>query len=156
MKNPLDKSIYLKRTFLKDYPIRGDFFRDQTAIIHSMPYRRLKHKTQVFFSPENDHVCTRIEHVMHVATIGATICKGLNKQGWKLNVEMPFCICGKKLMLRIAGDVGKGYRRVRCTVNYRTAYPDHGICLRICVDQEKTVQEQCYVDYFFHTGCLYA
>ena len=92
MKNPLEQSVYLKRTNPKDYPIRGDFFRDQTAIIHSMPYRRLKHKTQVFFSPENDHVCTRIEHVMHVATIGATICKGLNKHGWGLNSEMAFAM----------------------------------------------------------------
>ena len=83
---------YFKRTNPKEYPIRGDFFRDQTAIIHSMPFRRLKHKTQVFFSPENDHVCTRIEHVMHVATIGATICKGLNKHGWDLNIEMAFAM----------------------------------------------------------------
>jgi len=92
MKNPLSKEEYLERVDRSEYPIRGDFFRDQTAIIHSMPFRRLKHKTQVFFSPENDHVCTRIEHVMHVATIGATICKGLNKQGWDLNVEMAFAI----------------------------------------------------------------
>lgn len=92
MKNPLSEADYLKRNVEKEYPIRGDFFRDQTAIIHSMPFRRLKHKTQVFFSPENDHVCTRIEHVMHVATIGATICKGLIKQGWELNVEMAFAM----------------------------------------------------------------
>ena len=91
-KNPLKDSVYLERTTPKEYPIRGDFFRDQTAIIHSMPYRRLKHKTQVFFSPENDHVCTRIEHVMHVATIGATICKGLNKYRWNLNPEMAFAM----------------------------------------------------------------
>ena len=92
MKNPLSKEDYAKRVDEKKYPIRGDYFRDQTAIIHSMPYRRLKHKTQVFFAPENDHVCTRIEHVMHVATIGATICKGLNNFGWDLNVEMAFAI----------------------------------------------------------------
>ncbi|MGQ1945466.1 HD domain-containing protein [Geofilum sp. OHC36d9] len=92
MENPLSKEEYRKRVNEKEYPIRGDYFRDQTAIIHSMPYRRLKHKTQVFFSPENDHVCTRIEHVMHVATIGATICKGLNNFGWDLNVEMAFAI----------------------------------------------------------------
>ena len=46
--------------------IRNDFERDYTRIIHSNAYRRLKHKTQVFFSPENDHICTRIEHVTHV------------------------------------------------------------------------------------------
>ncbi len=92
MKNPLTSEDYTKRKTKKECPIRGEFFRDQTAIIHSMPFRRLKHKTQVFFSPENDHVCTRIEHVMHVATIGATICKGLNNFGWELNPEMAYAI----------------------------------------------------------------
>jgi len=92
MKNPLQESIYCERKIPKEHPIRGEFFRDQTAIIHSMPFRRLKHKTQVFFAPENDHVCTRIEHVMHVATISATICKGLNKYGWNLNQEMAYAI----------------------------------------------------------------
>lgn len=92
MKNYLSKEIYLKRTKNQEDDIRGAFFRDQTAIIHSMPFRRLKHKTQVFFAPENDHVCTRIEHVMHVATIAKSICKGLNYNNWKLNVEMAFAI----------------------------------------------------------------
>lgn len=92
MENPHNPEVYQQRTVNKQHEIRGEYFRDQTAIIHSMPFRRLKHKTQVFFSPENDHVCTRIEHVMHVATIGATICKGLNNNGWKLNPEMAFAI----------------------------------------------------------------
>ena len=40
----------------------------------------MKHKTQVFFSPENDHICTRIEHVTYVESINHTIAKylGLN------------------------------------------------------------------------------
>ena len=46
-------------------------------------YRRLKHKTQVFFSPENDHVCTRIEHVTHVESISHTIAKALG-----LNIDL--------------------------------------------------------------------
>lgn len=92
MQNLLSIETYESRKNPKSYPIRGEFFRDQTAIIHSMPFRRLKHKTQVFFSPENDHVCTRIEHVLHVATIGATICKGLNHFGWNLNPDMAYAI----------------------------------------------------------------
>jgi len=92
MKNPLQIADYKLRKEVRENPIRGDFFRDQTAIIHSMPFRRLKHKTQVFFAPDNDHVCTRIEHVLHVATIGATICKGLNNHGWELNQEMAYAI----------------------------------------------------------------
>lgn len=68
--------------------IRGPYFRDQTAIIHCSPFRRLKHKTQVFFAPKNDHICTRIEHVLHVASIAATICKGLNGRGFQLDIEL--------------------------------------------------------------------
>ncbi len=92
MKNPLSEKIYTKRTEEKDAPIRGAYFRDQTAIIHSMPFRRLKHKTQVFFAPENDHVCTRIEHVLHVASIAKSICLGLNQSGWNLDAELAFAI----------------------------------------------------------------
>ncbi|MBN1250908.1 MAG: HD domain-containing protein [Bacteroidales bacterium] len=92
MQNPLSENIYLKRSIDKNTPIRGSYFRDQTAIIHSMPFRRLKHKTQVFFAPENDHVCTRIEHVLHVATIAKSICIGLNNFEWNLDADMAFAI----------------------------------------------------------------
>ncbi len=62
--------------------IRSEFERDYTRIIHSNSYRRLKHKTQVFFSPENDHICTRIEHVTHVESISYSIANylGLNTE----------------------------------------------------------------------------
>lgn len=92
MKNPFEDYIYLQRTIPRKSDVRGDFFRDQTAIIHSTVFRRLKNKTQVFFAPENDHICTRIEHVLHVATIAATICKGLNNSGWKLDTDMAYAI----------------------------------------------------------------
>lgn len=90
--NPLPQSVYTARTRRRDGDVRGHYFRDQTAIIHSMPFRRLKHKTQVFFAPGNDHVCTRIEHVLHVATIAATICKGLNGAGWDLDGELAYAV----------------------------------------------------------------
>ena len=56
---------------------RTPFERDYTRILHSNAYRRLKHKTQVFFDPENDHICTRIEHVMHVGSVSGTIAEAL-------------------------------------------------------------------------------
>lgn len=61
--------------------IRSDFERDYTRLLHCQAYRRLKHKTQVFYAPHNDHVCTRIEHVNHVASVSSTISKylGLNR-----------------------------------------------------------------------------
>lgn len=69
------KPLYQRETDLRDI-----FERDYTRIIHSTAYRRLKHKTQVFFSPDNDHICTRIEHVTLVDSISHTIAQylGLN------------------------------------------------------------------------------
>ncbi len=90
MRNLLSEDILTQRRDPRVEDSRGPYFRDQTAIIHSTPFRRLKHKTQVFFVPENDHVCTRIEHVLHVATIAATICKGLNSLGWGLSTELAY------------------------------------------------------------------
>lgn len=49
--------------------MRSPFARDYTKILHSLAYRRLKHKTQVFFNIENDHICTRMEHVAHVESV---------------------------------------------------------------------------------------
>lgn len=92
MKNPFSYDTYTKRSRERETDVRGDFFRDQTAIIHSTAFRRLKNKTQVFFAPENDHICTRIEHVLHVATIAASICKGLNSNGWDLDIDMAYAI----------------------------------------------------------------
>lgn len=85
--NPLPDEQYQERLKERTEDIRGPFFRDQTAIIHSLPFRRLKHKAQVFFDPNNDHVCTRIEHSLHVASIAATICKGLD-----LNSQVAYAI----------------------------------------------------------------
>ena len=50
--NPLESQKYFQRMIPRDEDVRGPFFRDQTAIIHSMPLRRLKRKAQVFFSPK--------------------------------------------------------------------------------------------------------
>lgn len=58
-----DAKLFARQSALyeRDGDIRSPFARDYTRILHSSAYRRLKHKTQVFFNAENDHVCTRIE-----------------------------------------------------------------------------------------------
>ncbi len=61
--------------------IRSPFARDATRILHSNAYRRLKHKTQVFFNIDNDHVCTRMEHVAHVESVSGTIAAYLGLNG---------------------------------------------------------------------------
>ena len=94
--NPIwEKAIKRETTlYSRNNDIRNDFQRDYTRIIHSNAYRRLKHKTQVFFSPENDHICTRIEHVTHVESISYTIAKYLG-----LNTELTKAIS-------VAHDIG--------------------------------------------------
>ena len=57
--------------------IRTCFQRDRDRIIHCKAFRRLKHKTQVFLSPEGDHYRTRMTHTLEVARIARTICRGL-------------------------------------------------------------------------------
>jgi len=112
--NPLSDDFYKTRIHKRTEDIRGSYFRDQTAIIHSMAFRRLKKKTQVFFSPENDHVCTRIEHSLHVSTVASVICKALG-----LDVEMaqaialghdighaPFGHAGEKKLNELASGCG--------------------------------------------------
>jgi len=58
-------------------PIRPSFQRDRDRIIHTKAFRRLKHKTQVFFSPAGDHYRTRLTHTLEVAQIARTIAKVL-------------------------------------------------------------------------------
>lgn len=97
--------------------IRSEFGRDYTRILHSTAYRRLKHKTQVFFTTKNDHICTRIEHVNHVASVSYTIANYLG-----LNVELvraiatghdlghaPFGHQGELILNKIASDIGYSF-----------------------------------------------
>ena len=64
----------------RETDVRTPFERDYTRLLHSLGFRRLKNKTQVFFNTQNDHVCTRIEHVGHVESVASTISDqlGLN------------------------------------------------------------------------------
>ncbi len=61
----------------KDF-LRTDFQRDRDRILHSKAFRRLKHKTQVFLSPFDDHFRTRLTHTLEVSQIARTISRSLN------------------------------------------------------------------------------
>lgn len=103
------EDLYARR---KD--IRTPFGRDYTRIIFSEAYRRLKHKTQVFFAVENDHICTRSEHVNLVESVAHTIAHelGLNTELTKAIAvghdlgHAPFGHGGEVILTKIAKEYG--------------------------------------------------
>ncbi len=104
--------------YSRENDIRSEFERDYTRIIHSLAFRRMKHKTQVFFSPTNDHICTRIEHIILVESISNTIAEylGLNTKLTKAIAmshdigHSPFGHQGEKILSEISKkDIGKTF-----------------------------------------------
>jgi dGTPase len=69
--------------FEPEDPIRPAFQRDRDRVIHCKAFRRLKHKTQVFFAPTGDHYRTRLTHTLEVSQIARSIAKVL-----RLNEEL--------------------------------------------------------------------
>lgn len=90
-------------------PIRTAYQRDRDRILHSKPFRRLKHKTQVFIAPLGDHYRTRLTHTLEVTQISRTVARAL-----RLNEDLteaiglghdighaPFGHAGEKALSRI-------------------------------------------------------
>ena len=77
--SPLAARSYpaLRTTPEADSPLRTPFQRDRDRIVHSKAFRRLKHKTQVFISPEGDHYRTRLTHTLEAAGIARTVARAL-------------------------------------------------------------------------------
>ena len=95
-----------KQPRVDEFPIRTEFQRDRDKILHSKSFRRLKHKTQVFLSPYNDHFRTRLTHTLEVSQIARTMARAL-----KLNEDLveaislghdlghtPFGHCGEGIL----------------------------------------------------------
>jgi dGTPase len=73
---------------------RDAFQRDRDRIVHSVPFRRLRHKTQVFVAPDGDHFRVRLTHSLEVAQIGRTLARALD-----LNEDLTEALC-------LAHDIG--------------------------------------------------
>lgn len=99
-------------------PVRTCFQVDRDRILHSKTFRRLKHKTQVFLSPEGDHYRTRLTHTLEVAQIARTVARAL-----RLNEDLteavalghdlghtPFGHAGERVLNELLND---GFHHVR-------------------------------------------
>ena len=99
--------------------LRTAFQRDRDRIIHSKAFRRLKHKTQVFIAPEQDHYRTRLTHTLEVSQIARTIARAL-----RLNEDLveaislghdlghtPFGHSGEDVLNRLHPDGFKHYEQ---------------------------------------------
>lgn len=95
--------------------IRTDFQRDRDRIIYSKAFRRLKHKTQVFISPEGDHYRTRLTHTLEVSQIARTIARSL-----RLNEDLTEAIAlGHDLGHTPFGHAGERVLQEVCSLGFR-------------------------------------
>lgn len=106
---------------IEDCPLRTNFQRDRDRIIHSKSFRRMKHKTQVFLAPFDDHFRTRLTHTLEVSQIARTIARALNINedltetialGHDLG-HTPFGHCGEGVLNEITGHFHHNEQSVR-------------------------------------------
>ena len=100
-------------------PLRTVYQRDRDRVIHCKSFRRLKHKTQVFLSPEGDHYRTRLTHTLEVSQIARTIARAL-----RLNEDLteaislahdlghtPFGHAGERVLAELCGGGFRHYEQ---------------------------------------------
>ncbi len=94
--------------------VRTVFERDAQRILYSLSFRRLRHKTQVFLLPENDHIATRMEHALYVASISTTVARALGLNSDLVNAialghdlgHAPFGHEGERALNEVVKDFG--------------------------------------------------
>jgi len=114
---------------------RDIFQRDRDRIVHSVAFRRLRHKTQVFVAPDGDHFRVRLTHSLEVAQIGRTIARtlGLNEdltEALCLSHDLghpPFGHAGEDALdsaLADAGGFDHNAHAIRIVTRLENPYPD--------------------------------
>ena len=114
---------------------RDIFQRDRDRLIHSVAFRRLRHKTQVFIAPDGDHFRVRLTHSLEVAQIGRTIARalGLNEdltEALCLSHDLghpPFGHAGEDALSAAMADAGgfdHNAHAIRIVTRLETPYPD--------------------------------
>src|SRR5438105_10560052 len=114
---------------------RDAFQRDRDRIIHSVPFRRLRHKTQVFVAPDGDHFRVRLTHSLEVAQVGRTMARALG-----LNEDLTEALClahdlghppfghaGEDALgaaMAEAGGFDHNAHTIRIVTRLETPYPD--------------------------------
>jgi dGTPase len=110
---------------------RDAFQRDRDRIIHSISFRRLRHKTQVFMAPDGDHFRVRLTHSLEVAQIGRTIARTL-----ALNEDLTEALC-------LAHDIGHppfghaGEDALKAALKGQGGFDHNGHTLRTLVTIER-------------------
>lgn len=118
-----------RESYEKKCDLRTDFQRDRDRIIHSRSFRRLKHKTQVFLSPESDHYRTRLTHTLEVSQIARTIARAL-----RLNEDLTEAIAlGHDLGHTPFGHAGE--RAIDDLVDFKFTHYEQSV--RVCKKLEK-------------------
>ncbi len=120
-------------------PYRTEYQRDRDRILHCKAFRRLKHKTQVFLSPEGDHYRTRLTHTLEVAQIARTVARAL-----RLNEDLteaialghdlghtPFGHAGERALDRLMEG---GFRHYEQSVRVVERLENDGVGLNLTVE----------------------
>lgn len=129
-----NKAMFSSKTAGRKQPetesdLRTCYQRDRDRIIHCKAFRRLKHKTQVFLSPESDHYRTRLTHTLEVAQIARTIARAL-----RLNEDLTEAIAlGHDLGHTPFGHAGE--RALQELTN--TGFTHYEQSVRVCERLEK-------------------
>jgi dGTPase len=127
----------------EDCGLRTPLQRDRDRIVHSKAFRRLKHKTQVFVSPEGDHFRTRLTHTLEVTQISRTVARAL-----ALNEDLveaiglghdlghaPFGHIGEAVLdACLAERFGGGFRHYEHSLRVVDVLESEGAGLNLCDD----------------------